>query len=248
MRVHKQNEDQDGINWEKYIRIHKLLYVTASGVEICADLTACSCVCATESENCAWVFIREKERMLGVPAVTPWRFGLFCPPPASLQRDTHLPEVLCPLPVSANVLDVQQCLTRCKVFLFQQLILAFPDLWDPSLNLSFLLPSQQWHWESIAVRETGRILISRTSVPSCAAIRILRRHFRLTRLLFSHCIGIASLQSMELFHRVTYSAGWERSSQYGHNKRPNFVFFKCTKFPLTWAQKETGISGPMLSV
>lgn len=30
-----------------------------------------------------------------------------------------------------------------------------------------------------------------------------------------------------------YSAVWERSSQYGHNKRPNFIFFKCTKFPLT---------------
>lgn len=239
--MHKQNGDQDGISWEKYIRVHKLLHVTSSSVEICAHLMAYYRVCAIQYQNCAWVFVRERD--LRVPTVNPWRFGLFCLSPAALQRDTDLPEVLCPLPVSANVLGALRSLTRCNVFLFRQLIHrripVFLELWHLAPNLSFLLPSKQWHRDSIAC-ETGRIFFSRSSVPSCAAIRVFWRHFRLTRLLFQRCIGIASLQSMELFHWVTYSAGWERSSQYGHNNRPDFVFFKCTKFPIDFSVKGNG--------
>lgn len=78
------------------------------------------------------------------------------PTPAALQRDVDLPEVLCPPPVSANVLDVLQCLTRCEMFLFQQLIRCripvFLELWHPALNLSFVLPSKQWHRESSNVK------------------------------------------------------------------------------------------------
>lgn len=61
----------------------------------------------------AGVFIREMEWMDAQGTYChPLEMWAVLPTPAALQRDVDLPEVLCPPPVSANVLDVLQCLTR----------------------------------------------------------------------------------------------------------------------------------------
>lgn len=58
-------------------------------------------LCELHNVKLLMVFIRE--RMLGVPSVTPW-CGLCCPPGCS-PGNTDLTQVLCALPVSADVLD-----------------------------------------------------------------------------------------------------------------------------------------------
>lgn len=147
--------------------------------------------------------------MLEIPTVTAWRFGLFCLPLAAFQRDRDLPEVWCPLPISANVLDILQCLKKCKIFLCWQLICCrtpvFLELWGPALSLSFVLPSKQWHRESSIVkrREIFPLYLS----PLLCGNQDPSETFQVDSIWHQPCMGIASLQSMEQFHWVTYSAG-----------------------------------------
>lgn len=67
------------------------------------------------------VFIGKGKGCLGYPLSPPADLGCAAHLDA-LQRDTDFPQVLCALPVSADVLDTLWCLTGCEMFLFQVLI------------------------------------------------------------------------------------------------------------------------------
>lgn len=71
--------------------------------------------------SCSWCSLGKGKRCLGYPLSPLADLGCAAHLDA-LQRDTDFPQVLCALPVSADVLDTLWCLTGCEMFLFQVLI------------------------------------------------------------------------------------------------------------------------------
>lgn len=105
--------------WKMYLSTQTVVCFFLWCVNLC-HLLACYCVSCTVW-SCSWCSLGKGKGCSRYPLSPPADLGCAAHLDA-LQRDTDLPQVLCALPVSADVLDTLHCLTGCEMFLSQVLI------------------------------------------------------------------------------------------------------------------------------